>query len=61
MSTKNALPPEQRQILSDQLIDENGSGTILRDFEVLLDFIGPEGVEVGGKKTAGPGASERPT
>jgi hypothetical protein len=49
MSIPDTLTPDQRQTLSAQVIDENGPGTILRDFEVLLDFIGPKGIEVGGK------------
>lgn len=49
MSTRYKLTPEQRKMLSAQTIDENSPGSILRDFETLLDFIGPEGVEVGGK------------
>ncbi|MCF8039249.1 MAG: plasmid pRiA4b ORF-3 family protein [Desulfohalobiaceae bacterium] len=32
-----------------QRIDKNGPGTILRDFEILLETIGPEGVRVAGK------------
>lgn len=49
MSIPHKLTPDQRQTLSNQIIDENGPGTILRDFDTLLDFIGPAGVEVGGK------------
>ena len=44
------LSVQTQQVLRDQVIDDNGPGTILRDFEILLDFIGPDGVSVSGKK-----------
>jgi hypothetical protein len=40
------LSVEQRQMLRQQVINEDGPGTILRDFETLLDFVGLEGVQV---------------
>jgi hypothetical protein len=51
MSLPNPSSPgvEDRQILHNQVIDEAGPGTVLDDFEVLLRFIGPEGIVVGGK------------
>jgi hypothetical protein len=51
MSLPNPSSPgvEVQQILQHQAIDEGGPGTVLRDFEVLLRFIGPEGIAVGGK------------
>jgi hypothetical protein len=38
--------PEEKHLLTSQTIDDNGPGTILRDFETLLDFIGSEGIAV---------------
>ena len=35
-----ALTPEDQQILSTQPIDDGEPGTVLRDFETLLAFIG---------------------
>ena len=35
--------------LRRQLIDDNGPGTILRDFQTLLDFVGTGGVRATGK------------
>lgn len=55
MSTDMSLPSpsslrvEDQQILQSQAIDEAGPGTVLDDFEVLLQFIGPEGIAVSGK------------
>jgi hypothetical protein len=43
LSTKN------QQILLEQVIDDDGPGTVLHDFEKILDFIGPDGVGVSGK------------
>ena len=40
------LPQEIDQFLKQQTIEETRPGTILRDFQMLLDFIGPEGIEV---------------
>jgi len=45
--TKVSLP--YQQILHKQVIDENSPGTVLRDFETLLEFIGHEDVNVSGK------------
>ncbi|BBD63099.1 hypothetical protein NIES2109_59490 (plasmid) [Nostoc sp. HK-01] len=36
----------QLQLLHEQQISENGPGTILKDFQMLLDFIGTKGIEV---------------
>ena len=38
-----------RQLLHQQKIDQNAPGTILRDFQSLLDFIGPEGLRTTSK------------
>ena len=35
--------------LGSQVIDESGPGTVLRDFETLLEFVGLEGVRSTGK------------
>lgn len=35
--------------LGSQVIDESGPGTVLRDFEILLEFVGLEGVRSTGK------------
>ena len=39
----------QAELLRKQTIGPDGPGTILRDFESLLDFIGPEGLRTTGK------------
>ena len=55
MSTDMSLPNpsslgvEDELILHNQAIDEAGPGNVLDDFEVLLRFIGQEGIAVGGK------------
>ena len=43
LSTKN------QQILLEQVFNDDGPGTILHDFEKILDFIGPDGIDVSGK------------
>jgi hypothetical protein len=43
------LTSEQEQILRDQVIDPTQPGPILRDFQTVLDFVGPQGVKAGGK------------
>ncbi len=45
----SSLGVEDEQILHNQAIDEAGPGTVLDDFEVLLRFVGQEGIAVGGK------------
>ncbi len=35
--------------IGQKTIDENGPGSILRDFQTLLDFVGPDGVRATGK------------
>jgi hypothetical protein len=44
-----SLSDKNQQVLRNQIIDDKSPGTILRDFENLLEFIGPEGVSVSGK------------
>ncbi|BAZ31864.1 hypothetical protein NIES4074_43370 [Cylindrospermum sp. NIES-4074] len=41
-----ALTESQKQLLQEISIDENQPGTILRDFQTLIDFLQPKGVEV---------------
>jgi len=48
-STVRRLSSQNRQILKEMVTDENGPGTVLRDFETLLRFIGPAGTKVGSK------------
>ena len=46
---KYKLTRAQEQCLRDQVITADQPGTVLHDFRMLLDFLGPEGVEAGGK------------
>ena len=48
------LTGAQEQILRDQVITADQPGPVLRDFRMLLDFLGPEGVEAGGSTTCSP-------
>ena len=41
--------PSQLENLNTQSIDDSHPGTILRDFQTLLDFVGTGGIETGGK------------
>src|SRR5436190_23712902 len=41
--------PEHERVLRETPVDERGPGTILHDFEIMLDFVGPVGVEAAGK------------
>ncbi len=43
------LTPECEQVLRGQVITDEQPGPILRDFQVILDFVGDRGVEAGGK------------
>lgn len=43
------LTPQKEQLLRDQVITDDQPGTILADFEVLLDFVGTDGVRTPGK------------
>jgi hypothetical protein len=49
MLTDQTITSAQEQCLRDQTITADSPGTILRDFQMLLDFLRPEGVEAGGK------------
>lgn len=46
---KSTLPAAHQQTLRQQVINENGPGTILRDFDMLVSFIGAEGLQVTGQ------------
>lgn len=46
MSEFASLSPEQEEFLRQQRIEETGPGTILPDFQGLLEFIGSEGIPV---------------
>ena len=41
--------PPVSEILKQQKFDESGPGTILKDFETVLRFVGPEGIKTAGK------------
>ncbi len=43
-----SVSPETLKILKQQTFDENQPGTILKDFQILLDYIGEKGIEVSG-------------
>jgi hypothetical protein len=43
------LTKAQEQVLRDQVITADQPGPVLHDFDVLLDALGPTGVEAGGK------------
>ena len=45
-SDRLRLTRQHKRTLREQAITETGPGTILRDFETLLDFVGPDGVRV---------------
>jgi hypothetical protein len=53
LSTKDTKIPsltrEQEQMLRNQVIDDTHPGALLRDFAVLLDFLGSEKIEVSAK------------
>jgi hypothetical protein len=43
------LTPKHEQVLREQVINAEAPGTILHDFQAVLDFVGTEGVKAGGK------------
>ena len=43
------LSPGTQAVLRKQTFDEEGPGTILRDFQTLLDVVGPDGVKTASK------------
>jgi hypothetical protein len=46
---KSRVTPAQEQILRNQVIDATQPGPVLRDFQVVLDFVGTQGVKAAGK------------
>ena len=48
-SVKPVVSAKVQKILRDQAIEEDGPGTILRDFAALLAFVGDAGVKTTGK------------
>lgn len=46
---ESPLPEAMQRALREQTIDEHQPGTLLRDFETLLQFVGDEGFETSGK------------
>jgi hypothetical protein len=44
-----SLKKREQNILQQQTIDDEGPGTVLRDFSTLLSFIGSDGIQVSGK------------
>jgi len=49
MLTEHTITSAQVQCLREQSITADQPGTVLRDFQMLLGFLGPSGVEAGGK------------
>jgi hypothetical protein len=49
MLTDHAITSDQGRCLRDQTITDDQPGSVLRDFEMLLGFLEPNGVEAGGK------------
>ena len=49
MMTTKGLTAVQAKCLRDQVITVEQPGTVLRDFQMLLDFLGSGGVEASGK------------
>jgi hypothetical protein len=45
-TTLPALSPEQEELLRQQVIDTTQPGSILHDFQILVDFVGTDGAEV---------------
>jgi hypothetical protein len=45
-SITKELSGKQRRMLRQQVISQDGPGTILRDFDALLDLVTPEGIRV---------------
>ena len=50
MQVGEALSEEKAAILEAQAITETAPGTILQDFQTVLEAIGPEGISVSGKR-----------
>jgi hypothetical protein len=43
------LSEAQEKLLREQVIDEEHPGSVLRDFQMVLDFVGTRGVKAGGE------------
>jgi len=43
------IKEKHQQILNKQVISKENPGSILVDFNMMLDYIGDEGIETGGK------------
>jgi hypothetical protein len=43
---KLPLTEDKKQLLQQKTISQNTPGTILRDFQTILEFLQPEGVEI---------------
>jgi len=43
------IPIDAARVLREATIDANHPGTILRDFQALLDFVGPAGISTTGR------------
>lgn len=48
-AVEGALLHEHESILRDQVINGNSPGTVLRDCETMLEFVGEDGVKTSGK------------
>jgi len=48
---KATVTPDQNQYLTNQTFSDIEPGTLLKDFSSLLDFIGPAGIPISGKKS----------
>jgi hypothetical protein len=51
---QGTLTDERKACLRGQCFADDQPGTVLRDFEVLLDFLGRDGVVAGGGTTCFP-------
>lgn len=43
------MTPQAKTLLKQQTITDGEPGTVLRDFQTLLDFVGPNGLQTSGK------------
>ena len=46
-----SLKKHEQTILQQQTIDDEGPGTVVRDFATLLNFIGSEGIQASGTQS----------
>ena len=47
-SMRSEISPERKRILKEVVITDNGPGTILRDFDAFLDYLGGRDLPVSG-------------